>query len=175
MKLHLLGKLSFTKECNHNADRSFRKQRATSYGVFSRFASRLMEPPAVAVTVLWQVLKPDFSRTTMWSPGDNWIVEGVVPINLPSIVISAPSGADLIATADRLGVTPSDFEAVDSETTAVDCLNLAPSSGVSPAMYAVISVPFGIVMSLPCMNRKNGAAGKKRILVATIAPVIAPV
>src|SRR5437016_10587290 len=130
MKLHLLGKLSFTKECNHNADRCFRKQRATSYGVFSRFASRLIEPPALTVIVLCQALKPDFSRATIWSPDDNWIVEGVVPINLPSIVISAPSGADLIATADRLGVTPSDFEAVDSETTAVDCLFVLSRRGV---------------------------------------------
>src|SRR5947208_1117655 len=147
MKLHLLGKLCFAKRCKRNADRCFRKQRATSYGAFSRFASRLIEPPALTVIVLCQALKPDFSRTTIWSPDDKWIVEGVVLINLPSIVISAPSCADLIATADRLGVTPSDFKDAVSEMTATDGLNLAESSGVSAAMYAVISVPFGIVMS----------------------------
>src|SRR5437773_6412319 len=38
----------------------------------------------------------------------------------------------------------------------------------------MISVPLGILMSLPCINRKSGAAGKKTMLVATIAPVIAP-
>ena len=35
-------------------------------------------------------------------------------------------------------------------------------------------MPFGIVVSLPCMKRKNGAAGQTTKLVATIAPVIAP-
>jgi len=34
---------------------------------------------------------------------------------------------------------------------------------------------FGIVMSFPCIKRKRGAAGKYTIVVATIAPVIAPV
>ncbi len=54
-------------------------------------------------------------------------------------------------------------------------LNLLGSSVISPLIYAVISVPFGIVMSLPFINRKKGAAGKNKILDATIAPVIAPV
>src|SRR2546421_708936 len=39
--------------------------------------------------------------------------------------------------------------------------NLVRSSLISPFTYAVISVPFGIVTSLPCMKRKKGAAGKK--------------
>ena len=129
--MRLLAKrLLHSQRCKRNADVCFGKQWARTYGVFSRFASRLIEPPALTVIVLCQVLKPDFSRTTIWSPDDNWIVEGVVPINLPSMVISAPSGADLIATADRLGVIPSDFEAVDSETTAVDCLFVLSRRGV---------------------------------------------
>ena len=46
---------------------------------------------------------------------------------------------------------------------------------ISPFTYAVISVPFGMVISLPLMKRNKGAAGKKMIDVATIAPVIFPV
>src|ERR1700682_3127355 len=84
--------------------------------------------------------------------------------------MSAPAGVELIFTV----VTSEEIE-LDGGKTVADVENFAGSRGVSPAMYAVISVPLGIVMSLPCMKRKKGAAGKKTILVATIAPVIPPV
>ena len=51
--------------------------------------------------------------------------------------------------------------------------NWARASGISPSENAVISVPSGMLMSLPCMNKKRGAAGKNTMAVATIAPVIA--
>ena len=54
-------------------------------------------------------------------------------------------------------------------------VNLLRSSEASPLTYAVISVPLGIFMSLPFIKRKKGAAGKNKMLVATIAPVITAV
>ncbi len=45
-------------------------------------------------------------------------------------------------------------------------LNFVRSSLISPFTYAVISVPFGIVVSFPCVKRKNGAAGHTTIAVA---------
>lgn len=53
--------------------------------------------------------------------------------------------------------------------------NFAASKVASPFVNASIFVPFGIVMSWPCMNKKNGAAGHTTRLVATIPAVIAAV
>ena len=39
-----------------------------------------------------------------------------------------------------------------------------------PLMYAVTSVPLGMVTSFPCMRRKTGAAGHTIKLVATMPP-----
>ena len=39
---------------------------------------------------------------------------------------------------------------------------------------AVISVPFGMVMSLPCIRRNNGAAGQKTRLVAILTLILQP-
>src|SRR6266496_302254 len=152
---------------------SERERIVKSYGDFSRVASTVTLPLLLMVIVRCQGLNPDFSIMIECSPCVSCRVEGVVPTNLPSMVISAPSGVDLIATDERLSAETSGFGAPDS--TARDGLNFKGSRGVSAATYAVISVPFGIVISLPCMKRKNGAAGKKTMLVATIAPVIAPV
>src|SRR5581483_5962886 len=55
------------------------------------------------------------------------------------------------------------------------CASFARSSFSSPWVKAVISVPSGMLASLPCMNKKNGAAGQKTTAVATIPAVIPPV
>src|SRR5437016_4593268 len=105
-----------------------------------------------------------------WSPGVSRTVDGVLPRNFPSTVMSAPSGTELMTTVANslaaLGTAIGIDGAVEE--------NFAGSMVKSPLTYAVISVPFGTVVSLPCMNRNSGAAGKNTILVATIAPVMAP-
>src|SRR6266404_5276030 len=97
----------------------------------------------------------------------------VVPTYFPSTVISAESGFDLTVT-DAAGSAVAGVVSVAVAVLAMGA-NFDASRGVSAATNALISVPLGIVMSLPCMNRNNGAAGKNNMPVATIAPVIAPV
>src|SRR5947209_6028121 len=93
-------------------------------------------------------------------------VEGEFPTKAPSTSISAPVGFEETVTLEDCcisGFGDSFF-----------VMNVVLSRGTLPLINAVIAVPFGIVMSLPCINRKNGAAGQTTIAVATIAPVIAP-
>ena len=88
--------------------------------------------------------------------------------------MSAPFGTDATSICASAAETLELLELLIASVLP-PCWNLACSNLVSPLMNAVISVPFGIVMSFPCMNRKNGAAGKNTIAVATMPPVIAPV
>ena len=46
--------------------------------------------------------------------------------------------------------------------------NFARSSFTSPLMYAVTSVPLGMVTSFPCLRRKTGATGQTIKQVATM-------
>src|SRR5437667_12470111 len=102
------------------------------YGSLSSAASRLIAPPAVTVIVRCHSLKPDLPMEIVCSPGVNCTVEGVVPTNLPSMVISAPSGVDLITTADAVA-DASGFDVPDS-TIPDWLLNLVGSKGVSAAI-----------------------------------------
>lgn len=61
----------------------------------------VMVPLLPTVIVRCQVLKPAFSITTACSPGVSFKVEGVLPINFPSTVMSAPSGVALMTTVDK--------------------------------------------------------------------------
>ena len=155
--------------------------RVAGYCVFSSVAFSVTSLPALSVMIRCQLLKPGDSTEIVWSLGDSFSVEGVLPTNLPSTLTSAPSGVDFTDTVAGesvvvLGVaTAADAEDTVARGIGAEEANLAGSSFMSPFMKAVISVPLGIVMSLPCMNRNRGAAGKNTILVATIAPVIAPV
>src|SRR5216683_425328 len=103
-------------------------------------------PRAATLIVRCQVLNPVFSIAMVCSPAGSWRLDGVLPTNLLSIRMSAAVGVELIFT-----VATSEEIALDGGKTVADMENFAGSRGVSAAMYAVISVPLGIVMSLPCM------------------------
>jgi hypothetical protein len=75
-------------------------QRPGSLLGFSRVASRFKVLAGPTVRVRCHDLKPDFSINIVWSPGPSFTVDGVLPANLPSIVMSAPSGVDLIVTVE---------------------------------------------------------------------------
>src|SRR5208283_281101 len=134
----------------------------------SSSAVRWILPP-VTFSLRVQSANPFFFTVTSRTPGAMVTVDGVLPTNAPSISMSAPGGvesmtSELSATAGwvggaaRGGATP----------------KLAMFRCMSPSTKAVISVPCGMVMSLPFTKRKSGAAGKNTIEVATMAPVIAP-
>src|SRR6266404_2347989 len=110
---------------------SKRERFVQPYGDFSRDASTVILPLLLIVSARRQVLNPDFSMMIACSPGASCRVEGVVPTNLPSTVISAPSGVDLIATDERIAAESSGFGAPDS--TASEGLNFKGSKGVSAA------------------------------------------
>src|SRR5262245_46350369 len=104
--------------------------------------------------------------------------DGVSPAKLPSSSISALPGDDRISSmvgADEELLFVGEATGIAAWCDCPTLWNFAESNGKFPLIYAVISVPFGTVMSLPCMKRKNGAAGQNTIAVATIPPVIAPV
>src|SRR5271170_1350453 len=69
-----------------------------SYCAFSSVAFSVTSLPALSAMVRCQLLKPDDPTEIMWSPGDSFSVEGVLPTNLPSTLMSAPSGMDLTTT-----------------------------------------------------------------------------
>jgi hypothetical protein len=60
---------------------------------------RLTLLPVVTVTVRCHGLKPPIATTTVWSPAERRRVDGVVPANFPSIVMSAPGDEVTIKTA----------------------------------------------------------------------------
>src|SRR6266704_2590934 len=78
---------------------------AHSYS-FSSVASTVAVAPALTVMVLSQVLKPDFPNLILWSPTASRNDEGVLPMNLSSTVISAPSGVDLMSTVETAASKP---------------------------------------------------------------------
>src|ERR1043165_3808837 len=100
-----------------------------------------MLPVGLTVMIRSQVLNPDLETAILCSPGASWIVEGVVPINLSSPVISPPSGTDFIVTAD-VADAGSLSGTLELGLELAVAANRDWSSGVSPATYAVISVPF---------------------------------
>lgn len=57
-------------------------------------------PAVLTVIARVQILKPDFSMIIVCSPIVNRKVDGVLPTNLPSTVISAPSGIDLMTMVE---------------------------------------------------------------------------
>jgi hypothetical protein len=61
-----------------------------SYG-FTNVASMLELPPAVTVIVRCQGVISSFPIETWWSPGANWMVDGVLPMYFPSTFMSHPS------------------------------------------------------------------------------------
>ena len=61
---------------------------------FSSAAVSVTMPPGVIVMLFCQVLKPAFWTEIVHSPGGSRTVEGVLPKNLPSTLISPPSGSD---------------------------------------------------------------------------------
>src|SRR5258708_7945365 len=83
-------------------------------------------------------------------------------MKLPSTSTSAPGGVD------EIEIDPCSSGATWLET--CSCVaglssNFARSSWTFPLTYPVISVPLGMLMSLPRTNRKRGAAGKNTIAV----------
>src|SRR5260370_13312630 len=76
---------------------------------FSSVASTVAVAPALTVMVLSQVLKPGFPSLILWSPTFSRRDEGVLPINLSSTIISAPSGVDFRSTAESAGSAPFPF------------------------------------------------------------------
>jgi len=67
------------------------------YG-FTKVASMVEFPPAVTVIVRCQGVRFSFSTETRCSPGVNWIVDGVLPMYLPSTFMSQPGGVDFTIT-----------------------------------------------------------------------------
>jgi hypothetical protein len=148
--------------------RRLSRARAAGYCVFSSVAFSVTSLPALSVMVRCQLLKPGDSTEIVWSPGDNFNVEGVSPRNLPSTLTSAPSGVDFTDTVAAESVfalavaRAADAEDAVARVIGAGGANLAGSSFMSPFMKAVISVPLGIVMSLPCMNRTGARQEKTR-------------
>jgi len=66
------------------------------YG-FTKVATMVEFPPAVTVIVRCQGVISSFSIEIWCSPGVNWIVDGVLPIYLPSTFMSQPGGVDFTA------------------------------------------------------------------------------
>src|SRR5258706_5233701 len=83
--------------------------RTTHCYSFSSVASTLAVAAAPTVNVLSHVLKPDFPSLILWSPTASRIDEGVLPMNLSSTVISAPSGVDLMSTVESVASKPFPF------------------------------------------------------------------
>lgn len=73
---------------------------------FSSVGLTVADAPELTLKVLSHVLKPDFSSLILWSPAASFNVEGVLPIYLPSTVISAPSGFDFTSTVQSTGSAP---------------------------------------------------------------------
>lgn len=82
---------------------------------------------------------------------------------LPSIVMSAPFGVDLNDTPPR---------DVDRAAAAGRAVESVVEISRSPSMYAVISVPFEIVMSLPRMIKNSGES--KTVPIITVPVLSSP-
>src|SRR5262249_3996788 len=163
----------------------------------SSSALRLIVAPAESSIVLDHAMKPPRFTATSTGPAGVSKLEGVLPTNLPLTSMSAPSGrevTDIRPTSEGragavdagVGVVGTDDGAclvsggLIAETGAV--VGAAEAAGtspcrapnfsfvnlISPFTYAVISVPLGIVTSLPCMKKKKGAAEKNTIDRATM-------
>src|SRR6267142_2598479 len=70
------------------------------YWAFSRVASRVMAPPELTLSVRCQVLKRFLLSATVWIPRGTFMVEGVLPTNCVSRVMSAPEGSDFTLTSE---------------------------------------------------------------------------
>jgi hypothetical protein len=68
------------------------------YQRFSKLASSVTTPPAVSVIFLAHGGYPVFSRRIECSPADSSSVDGVLPTNFPSTLISAPAGVEVKVT-----------------------------------------------------------------------------
>ena len=67
----------------------------------SRVPLIVVVPPLVTVMVRSQLWKPLLPMLMVWSPGGSRRIAGALPENLPSTVISAPSGVDFTVTVAR--------------------------------------------------------------------------
>src|SRR2546425_10576579 len=97
-----------------------------------------------------------------WSPSDDSEVSTGVGASLTTTGVTT-TGAGVTATGTD--VSTGSFSAamllylapVGCTCTSVLGRNLSGLIGKFPLMYAVISVPFGMMISLPCINKNKGA------------------
>ena len=88
-------------------------------------------------------------------------MDGVLPKYLSSTVISAPSGVDLISITESAVSVPVGDNLGAATFRAESGAKFDASSGISSLVYAVISVPCGIVMSLAFHEKKQRSSRKK--------------
>ncbi|MEK6303538.1 MAG: hypothetical protein AABO41_22770 [Acidobacteriota bacterium] len=89
-------------------------------------------PAGLTVIVRSQALKPDFPIVIVCSPMLKRNVDGVLPTNLPSTVMSAPSGVDLIMIVEGSAADGGVTASGEGSVVATFGANFAGSSGASP-------------------------------------------
>ena len=91
-------------------------------------------PAELTVIVRVQILNPDFSIVIECSPIVNFKVDGVLPTNFPSTVMSAPSGVDLMMIVEGSAVAGVATPYAAGSALTTFGANFAGSSGASPLM-----------------------------------------